>query len=352
MGARILIDALAARYGGTAAATVQLGRYLATSAKVSTVSVITRGEAIVARGLAREEAVRCLALPAPGHAELIQRIAWEALRLPALVRRERVDVLITMSGMLPRSPGCRLLCLIGNPVMYESSTAANSLRQWAVRRTARDAEYLAAPSRHMADMVSASVKRPCAVLPWGVDHSIFFPPASPGEEILCVGDFKAYKRHDLVVQAWLRLPSPRPPLRLVGNPDVDPEAHARLLAQISTAPERESIRLDYRLPHEQMPDIYRRARVFVIPSEHESFCMPLAESMACGVPAIARDIPSLRETGGAGAMYLLSDDPGEWAAVLKQMLDDDERTRARELAVQAAARFTWQGFAAALADHL
>ena len=353
MGRRILIDALAARFGGTAAATIQLAGHLAVNAGVSSVTVVCRRGSIVERGLADVEAVSCIALPLPHSAELLQRLTWEALRLPAVARRERCDVIISMSGMLPRSPDCRLVCLIGNPVMYESDSPANRLRRWAARRTVSEAAYLAAPSHHMADMVSASVGRPCAVLLWGVDHSIFFPAASPGEEILCVGDFKAYKRHDLVVEAWLRLPSPRPRLRLVGNPDVDRKAHARLLAQISAAPERGSIKLDYRLPHEQMPDIYRRARIFVIPSEHESFCMPLAESMACGVPAIARDIPSLRETGGAGAVYLRSDDPGEWAAVVKQMFDDDDkRTRARELAIQAAARFTWEGSAADLAEHL
>jgi glycosyltransferase involved in cell wall biosynthesis len=347
---RILIDALAARYGGTATATVQLARHLATSDKVSTVAVVTRRGSIVERGLAGEEAIQCVALPAAAGVELIERIRWEAFRLPALVREEEYDVVISMSGMLPRSPGCRLMCLIGNPVMYESRTQANRLRQWAVRRTAREAEYLAAPSRAMADLVSASVKRPCAALPWGVDHNIFSPADSPGEEILCVADFKAYKRHDLVIEAWLRLATPRPPLSFVGNPDVEPQAHTRLLTQISTLPEADSIRLEYRVPHERMPDIYRRARVFVMPSEHESFCMPLAESMACGVPAVARGIRSLRETGGAGAQYLETDDPAEWAAAVRPLIEDSrEHDRARELAIRAAARFTWEAFAADLA---
>jgi glycosyltransferase involved in cell wall biosynthesis len=353
MGRRILIDALAARYGGTASATVQVARHLTTSSKVSTVAVVARRGSIVERGLACEETVRCVALPVPRHVELIQRITWEAFHLPALARRERCDVIISMSGMLLRSPGCRLMCLIGNPVMYESRTPANLLRQWAVRHTAREAEYLAAPSRHMAEMVSASVERPCAVLPWGVDHRIFSPAAFPGKEILCVADFKAYKRHDLVVEAWLRLPTPRPPLRFVGNPDVDRQAHARLVTRISTLPEADSIRLEYRVPHERMPDIYRRAQVFVMPSEHESFCMPLAESMACGVPAVVRGVRSLRETGGAGARYLETDDPAEWAAVIRQMIEDDgEHHRARELAIRAAARFTWEAFAADLAARL
>jgi glycosyltransferase involved in cell wall biosynthesis len=142
-------------------------------------------------------------------------------------------------------------------------------------------------------------------------------------------------------------------LCFVGNPDVDRQAHARLVTQISTLPEAESIRMEYRVPHARMPDIFRRARVFVMPSEHESFCMPLAESMACGVPAVVRGIRSLRETGGAGARYLDADDPAEWAAAVKLMMEDDgEHDRARGLAIRAAARFTWEAFATDLAARL
>jgi glycosyltransferase involved in cell wall biosynthesis len=350
---RVLIDALAARYGGTAAATVQVARHLAVSPEVSTMAVVARSGSIVERGLAHEEAVRCVALPATRRFELIQRLWWEAFRLPSLVRREQFDVIISMSGMLPRSPGCRLICLIGNPVMYECATRTNALRQWAVRRTAREAECLAAPSRHMAEMVSASVERPCAVLSWGVDHSNFSPAGSPGDEILCVADFKAYKRHDLVLEAWLRLRAPRPILRFVGNPNVDRQAHARLMTQIRMLPEADSIRMEYSVPHERMPDIYRRARLFVMPSEHESFCMPLAEAMACGIPAVVRDIASLRETGGTGAIYLQSNQPERWAATIQRIMDDvAEHARASTLALDAASRFSWGAVAAQLAARM
>src|ERR1051326_4620066 len=116
VGRRVLIDALAARFGGTAAATIQLARHLATNARVSSVTVVCRRGSIVARGLADGGAVRCIALSVPRSAELLQRLMWETLRLPALARRERCDVIISMSGMLPRSPGCQLVSLVGNPV--------------------------------------------------------------------------------------------------------------------------------------------------------------------------------------------------------------------------------------------
>jgi glycosyltransferase involved in cell wall biosynthesis len=348
-GKCILIDALAARFGGTACATVDLARHLAHRPDVAAVVVVTRFGSIVERALAREPDIGCIALRSARRGELVRRVAWEAWRLPTVVRRERSDVVISMSGILPNASGYRLMCLLGNPVMYERHTPANRLRQAAVRRTAGSAAYLAAPSRIMAEMVSASVGRECAVAPWGIDHGDFSPAAAPGSEILCVADFKAYKRHDLVLDAWLRLPSPRPSLRLVGNPDVEPRAHATLVTRIKALPEAESIKFEYRVPHERMADVYRRARIFVLPSEHESFCMPLTEAMACGIPAVVRGLPSLRETGGSGATYVDGDDPGRWAAVLHELIKDDvEHRRARDAAIHASARFSWE----ALADDL
>jgi glycosyltransferase involved in cell wall biosynthesis len=348
-----MIDALAARFGGTAFATIQLARRLLDSPEVAAVTVLTRRGSIIARDLADDRDVRCVTLPQARKGELMRRIAWQATRLPGLIARESIDVLITMSGMLPRAPGCRLISLQFNPVMYETRTLANTMRRWAARRTGRRAAYVAAPSHAMARLVAASIGRECAVVPLGVDHRTFFPNADPGTEILCVADFYAHKRHDLILDAWLSLPTPRPVLRLVGNPQVDRRTYAALLDRARSLAEPNSLVFEHDIPLAALVDAYRRARVFILPSERESFCMPLVESMASGVPPVVRDLPSLRETGAAGASYVSGDDPGDWAAALQPLLHDEiEHARARQAALRAAAGFSWEAFAANLAGAL
>lgn len=352
-GRRVLIDALAARFGGTAYATIQLARHLALRPEVSTVIVVTRYGSIVERGLAGESRVRCETLPAAARTELLRRSAWEALRLPAVVAREECDVLISMSGMLPRAPGCRVMCLLFNPVMYERRTPGNLVRRWAVRRTARSASYLAAPSHAMADLASTSIGRECAVVPLGIDHGVFSPGHAQGQEILCVADFYAHKRHDLVLDAWLLLPLPRPRLRLIGDPTADRNAYARLQARIQALPDANAIAVEHQVSLDRLVQAYHRARVFLMASERESFCMPLAESMACGIPAVVRGLPSLRETGEAGAKYIDGDRATDWATALRNLIEDDaEHQRMRTLAVRAADRFSWTAFAANVAAHL
>jgi glycosyltransferase involved in cell wall biosynthesis len=353
VGRRILIDALAARYGGTAYAATHLARHLVNSPRVSAVAVAARAGSIVEQGLSDDQTVKSIVLPEASRMELMRRATWEATSLRRLVAREHVDLVITMSGMLPRDPGCDVICLLFNPVMYERKTAANLVRRYVVRRTVRGAKYVAAPSRMMAELVSAFTGSRCEVAPLGVDHHVFAPAAIVGDEILCVADFYAHKRHDLVVDAWLRLSAPRPRLRLVGNPTVDPAAHARLVARVKTLPERDSVAVEHSLSLGGLVTAYHRARIFILASEHESFCMPLVESMACGVPGIVRDLRSLRETGGAGASYVDTDDPGLWAAAIEELRHKGDRhEQARDAALQAAARFSWEAFAGHVLAHV
>jgi glycosyltransferase involved in cell wall biosynthesis len=347
------MDALAARFGGTAYAAVNLARQLSLRPEIADVTVITRRGSIVQRGLARDDGVACVSLAESSRFELVRRVAWEALRLPSVTAPERCDAVISMSGMLPRLPHPRVICLLFNPVMYEASSSTNLLRRRAVRRTVRRASFVAGPSSYMAELVATSTGRECAVIPLGVDHTVFAPAASAGKEILYVADFYPHKRHDLILDAWLLLPSPRPVLHLVGNPAVNTRLHRELLTRIREMPESGSIVLSSGISLERLVAAYHRARVFVAPSERESFCMPLVESMACGVPAVVRGIPSLRETGGAGARYVHGDDPAGWAAAMRQLLEDAAgHERARDAAVEAAAGFSWSAMAARVAEQL
>jgi glycosyltransferase involved in cell wall biosynthesis len=352
-GRRIFVEALAARHGGTAFAAVQLATGLARTDGIADVRVITRSGSLVHRELSHEPSVECIVLPANPAAELAHRLLWQAARLPALVRRGGCDALVSMSGLLPRSPECRLICLLFNPVMYERRSVPDVLRRWGVRSTAEHAAHLLAPSRSMAQLVADDTQRECEVLPLGLDHETFRPSPATGSEVLCVADFYAHKRHDLILDAWLLLPRPRPRLRLVGDPSVDERVFRRLMQRISRVEDSERIMVEHNLPLRTLVDVYQRARVFVLPSEHESFSMPVAESMACGVPPIVRNLPSLRETGGDGARYVEGDDPTVWAAAISKLCEDDHVYElARETSVHVASRFSWAAFVEGVAARI
>ncbi len=353
-GRRILIDALAARYGGTAYAAAELAIHMASLPEVANVAVVTRRGSIVERRLAGVRTVECTVLRDVDRLELVRRVLWEALLLPRLVKTQRVDTVLSMSGMLPRRPGAGLVCMLFNPVMYEQPrSAANRVRRAAARRTARWARDLVVPSAFMANLVHASIGRRCEVVALGVDRALFAPASTAGDEVLCVGDFYAHKRHDLIIHAWLDLPAPRPTLRLIGDSDVDPRAYSLLKARIDALGDGEPVAIESRLSLGALAAAYRRARVFVIASEHESFSMPLAEAMVSGVPAVARDLPSLRETAGDGALYVRGDDTEQWSRAVDELLNDNEvHTCARLAALEVGERYSWERMAERVAAML
>jgi glycosyltransferase involved in cell wall biosynthesis len=81
--------------------------------------------------------------------------------------------------------------------------------------------------------------------------------------------------------------------------------------------------------------------------------MPLAESLASGVPAIVRDLPQLRETGGGGALYIDSDDPANWSTALCRVLKDNSRLAAmRRQGIKHAACYSWRALADAVVQRV
>ena len=82
--------------------------------------------------------------------------------------------------------------------------------------------------------------------------------------------------------------------------------------------------------------LYTGALAVVLPSWCEGYGYPPLEGYAHGTPAIVSDLPALRETAGAGAVYVPAGDVEALAAALREVAAD-EGLRARLAAGGAAA---------------
>jgi glycosyltransferase involved in cell wall biosynthesis len=98
------------------------------------------------------------------------------------------------------------------------------------------------------------------------------------------------------------------------------------------------LRLGY-TPHEQLPDLYRGASVFVYPSLFEGFGMPVVEAMACGVPCVVSSHASLDEACGEAAVRADPRDPDALARAIERALATRDDLVARGL--EHARMFTW-----------
>jgi glycosyltransferase involved in cell wall biosynthesis len=339
----IVIDALPARYGGTAYTAIQLAHRLADASECGDVVLVTRAGSLIAKGVQHRPGLHLVSLPDLRRFELGHRVFWEARDLPKLLRDQGVGGILSLSGMLPRSVAAPVVCYLTNPVMLEGGGITNRLRQWAARRTLRDASHVLVPSHAMAVLVAEMLGRQPEVVPLGVDHAHFQPASEFGSDVLCVADFYRHKRHDVLLDAWAATPSPRPRLRLIGNPEVDHAWYTRVERQAERLRDRGRITFESSLPLGELVAAYQGARVFALASEHESFCLPLLEAQASGVPAVVRDSPALRETGGEGTTYVGGDDPRDWSAALVPLLSDDAaHGLARRVGLDHARGYSWE----------
>jgi glycosyltransferase involved in cell wall biosynthesis len=192
-------------------------------------------------------------------------------------------------------------------------------------------------------------------LPNGVDVD-HFCPSGPAADLAAYGippDARValfvaaldrahhFKRLDRLLQAAKHLP-PEVYLLVVGDGDLragyEQEAHALGLTG--------RIVFVGSVGHEAMPPLFRAAHLTVMPSTPpESFGLALVESLACGTPVIAANIPGVRTVVEHGSDGLLVDagDPAALAAAIQQILADEATRQAmgQRGRAKVQARYAW-----------
>ncbi len=97
------------------------------------------------------------------------------------------------------------------------------------------------------------------------------------------------------------------------------------------------------VPYEDLPIFYNAAKLFVFPSLHESFGMPILEAMACGCPVITSNIYACPEIAGDAAITVNPYDAYELAEAIYLLLtDDDLRDKISKKSISRAREFTWE----------
>jgi glycosyltransferase involved in cell wall biosynthesis len=92
--------------------------------------------------------------------------------------------------------------------------------------------------------------------------------------------------------------------------------------------------------------LYNRATLFVFPSRHEGFGLPVLEAMSCGTPTIGSDTTSIPEVIGFQEALFDPDSVVSISAKITQALTDDAfRHQLSQHGLQQAAKFSWDSCA-------
>jgi glycosyltransferase involved in cell wall biosynthesis len=180
----------------------------------------------------------------------------------------------------------------------------------------------------------------------GYDGNRFVPDgpvASPGAEpyVLCVGNVMPHKNLLRLIEAFAML-APRLPVRLV----LRGWGRASHVRDLQAAIQRLGLerRIDWQpyASHDELPALYRGARVLTLPSLHEGFGLTALEAMACGTPVVASGVSSIPEVVGNAAVLVDPLDPASIAEGLSRVLTDDRLAKSlRERGLERATQFSW-----------
>ncbi len=282
---------------------------------------------------------------------------WLRLRLPLLMRGDRVDLAHFPGGILPRLLPCPAvvtfydLAAARYPELYDPADLKlyDNVLPSAAHRAAGILTISESTKRDIVSVFGVDPGR-IFVTPLGV-HAAFRPVPDAGTVVRerfalarpyllgCVGSGHPRKNLTAVVTAFDQLREPDLRLAIVGRADRDPQA----LAAVSASPHRDRIALLGHVPESDLPAIYSAATVFCFPSLYEGFGLPVLEAMACGTAVVCSDTSSLPEVVGDAALTVTPGDPGALAAAVASLLHDDARRQALCAAGRArAAQFTWE----------
>ena len=289
-------------------------------------------------------------------------LARQAWTLPRAVRDAKVDVLLAQY-LVPRRIDRPSVAVVHDvSFLTHPEWFSPAERRWMHR-------MIPASMRRATRVVTVSefsrreIIEHCGIEPTkvvvahnGVDPRFSAADADAGRNvtpyILAVGDISTRKNLTTLVRAYALLVGRKPGLDLdlviVGQ---DRYGAGMVHAAAAVLPTR--IRFLGYVPDGRLVELVAAATALAYPSRYEGFGLPVIEAMAAGTPALAADIPVMREIAGDAAVLVPPGDVPAWADAIDRVTSDgDVRRMLTDAGRKRASRFTWSASADRIAQVL
>ncbi len=295
-----------------------------------------------------------------------QRILWEQLALPGLLRRIGADVFHSPVNVLPERLPCPAVVTIHDLAflaypqyfrpgqrLYQRVFTARSARAAArviavSEATKRDivARLGIAPEKVRVvypaiDARFQPVRDEARLAAFRQEHHL------PERFLLYLGTLEPRKNLLTLLEAYAMLRAGNeaaPPLVLAGAKGW---YYQDLFARVRTLGLERAITFAGYVRDEDQPLWYAAADLFIYPSLYEGFGLPVAEALACGAPVVTSNVSSLPEAAGDVAVLVDPHQPAALAHAMQSvLLSDDTRRQMAARGPAWAGRFTVERVAA------
>jgi glycosyltransferase involved in cell wall biosynthesis len=286
---------------------------------------------------------------------------WDQVRLPRQLKRDGISVLLSPYWKGPLRSPCPVVITIhdllfigypGAPRPFYDRFMARLARAYTARAVAiiTDSAYSQRVIVERTGVAPSKVR----VIPVGVGEEFTARDCPPslldrygisGPYVLSVSNFLPHKNLGRLIQAYAALDQTlRAAYRLVlaGNGDT-----GRLKQQVLRLGLEGKVLFPGWIDPADLPVLYSRSALFVLPSLAEGFGLPALEAMACGAPVATSDRTALPEVVGDAALLFDPEDLSGMAQVLTRILEDPQlRADLAQRGIRRVARFSREQTAA------
>ncbi len=296
---------------------------------------------------------------APAHGWLVGKgggQAWEQLQLPFFARG---GVLVNPGNTAPILGGRQIVVLHDAGVFSTPEAYTRPFRLWYKTlqfALTRRGVTIVTVSEFSKRELAANLRIPPAritVVGEGADHmrritadtsALTAHDLAPHSYVLAVGTLAAHKNLASLGELAERLRARGMTLAITGA------AGAAAFQGDGAAVLPAAAKYLGRVTDAALKTLFSQAACYVLPSRYEGFGLPAVEAMACGCAVVASDIPALRETCGAAAVFCDPHSAGAIAETVLSLLDAAPRlAEMREKALAHVSDLTWANSAMRMA---
>jgi len=292
----------------------------------------------------------------------LRNVTWKQVRLPAVARREKADVLVCMDPLAPLACPTLTALIIYDLIFLTAGAQSDAwTRYWKamVPRCARKADLVFTLSQaSKAEIVGQLSIPPEKIVVFHTGVSDHFHPLAgaaverekkrqslglPQSYVLSVGAHDPRRNVKTLLAAYQKLKSKSPlEQKLVVVGPKTPYYQEVLETTRSLGLEEDVLYPDY-VPNEELPSYYGLADLYVYPSSEEGFGLTPLEAMACGCPVVTSRASSLPEVVGDAAVLVNPTDADELAGAMGRVLSDrDLRRLLIQKGSKRAKEFSWR----------
>ncbi len=298
----------------------------------------------------------CILLRLPRRFQAVWRLGWQQFVLPIWLKTKAIDLFVAPYDTAPLLDRRKMILGIQNASPYwgpSASTLGGRARAWLIRwlsrKSAQKAERVFFVSRWAQEQIGDRLglsddKR--AVVCNGVSEAFVPANSAHGSDpyILAVGSIYVYKDYETLIDALgVLISQGLETLRLVIAGGIfDLPYYQRLLSRLDASGIADSVEFVTTHLQEEIVELYQFAALVVLPSQVETFGLPLVEAMACGVPVVASDIPVAREVCVDAALYYTLGDVDSLVEQIREIIENDSLVaKLVELGLVRAREFSW-----------